>query len=361
MEEPSKKSVWEKTSKQHVLRYAPSGTYYLRAKVGGQIVRESLRTKKFAVAKWQADERLRTLRGLSGGAKKGDDAPTTLGEALEIVHQQIESNPALKSGSRSAYSKAFASFKPGRGGVVPDTPLMRLSVREMELWWKKVGDTYSAARANFLLMLVRRAFKAARKCGVFVADPTEEMKRMKVPRTRLKLPSSSEFFSIVESIRKARPKNRAAADYIEFMAYSGMRPEEISHVEWEHVKEDVILVYGGPEGPKNHEPRQVPITPPMTDLLARMRDGSDCVGRLFGIRRPRASLSNACRRLGLPHQRIYDLRHLFATTCLESGVDVPTFAMWLGHKDGGALAMKTYVQNRTEHTARMAAKVTFGR
>jgi len=35
------------------------------------------------------------------------------------------------------------------------------------------------------------------------------------------------------------------------------------------------------------------------------------------------------------------LRHLFATRCIESGVDIPTVSRWLGHKDGGALAMKS--------------------
>lgn len=35
-----------------------------------------------------------------------------------------------------------------------------------------------------------------------------------------------------------------------------------------------------------------------------------------------------------------NLRHLFATRCIESGVDIPTVLRWLGHKDGGALAMK---------------------
>ena len=48
----------------------------------------------------------------------------------------------------------------------------------------------------------------------------------------------------------------------------------------------------------------------------------------------------------------HDLRHLFATRCIESGVDIPTVARWLGHKDGGALAMKTYGHLRNEHVRR---------
>jgi len=33
---------------------------------------------------------------------------------------------------------------------------------------------------------------------------------------------------------------------------------------------------------------------------------------------------------------------LFAISCIESGVDIPTVSRWPGHKDGGALATKVY-------------------
>jgi site-specific recombinase XerD len=54
------------------------------------------------------------------------------------------------------------------------------------------------------------------------------------------------------------------------------------------------------------------------------------------------------------------LRHLFATRCVESGIDIPTVARWLGHSDGGMLALKIYGHLRREHSQSMAAKVTFG-
>ena len=46
---------------------------------------------------------------------------------------------------------------------------------------------------------------------------------------------------------------------------------------------------------------------------------------------------------------------------IESGVDIPTVSKWLGHSDGGALAMRTYGHLRREHSAAMAQKVTFGK
>jgi hypothetical protein len=40
-------------------------------------------------------------------------------------------------------------------------------------------------------------------------------------------------------------------------------------------------------------------------------------------------------------------------------VDIPTVSRWLGHKDGGALAMKTYGHLRREHSIAQAQRVTF--
>ena len=56
----------------------------------------------------------------------------------------------------------------------------------------------------------------------------------------------------------------------------------------------------------------------------------------------------------------HDFRHFFVTTCIEAGVDIPTVAKWVGHRDGGALLMRTYTHVRDAHSARMAFKVKFG-
>jgi integrase len=71
------------------------------------------------------------------------------------------------------------------------------------------------------------------------------------------------------------------------------------------------------------------------------------------------SLRSACGVVGVPPLTHHDLRHLFATRCIESGVDFPTVSRWLGHSDGGTLAMKTYGHLRDEHSSAQAAKVRF--
>ena len=77
------------------------------------------------------------------------------------------------------------------------------------------------------------------------------------------------------------------------------------------------------------------------------------------IKSAKKCLQTACRRLGYPPFTHHDFRHFFATTCIESGVDIPTVSRWLGHKDGGALAMRVYGHLRQEHSFSMVKRVMF--
>ena len=61
---------------------------------------------------------------------------------------------------------------------------------------------------------------------------------------------------------------------------------------------------------------------------------------------------------GLPHIRFHDLRHTFATTALQNGVDVKTVSSMLGHYDAG-FTLRTYThatrQKQDEAAATMGS------
>src|SRR5438105_11158155 len=84
---------------------------------------------------------------------------------------------------------------------------------------------------------------------------------------------------------------------------------------------------------------------------------SATVMRLFECQN---SMTHAAGKIGMKRITHHDLRHLFATICIESGVDIPTVSRWLGHKDGGALCMKTYGHLRQDHSLAQAQRVNFG-
>jgi integrase len=89
------------------------------------------------------------------------------------------------------------------------------------------------------------------------------------------------------------------------------------------------------------------------------RPGELLDDKVFRVAECQKSLDRAAKKVGADRITHHDLRHLFATRCIESGVDIPTVSRWLGHKDGGALAMKTYGHLRREHSIAQAQRVTF--
>ena len=153
---------------------------------------------------------------------------------------------------------------------------------------------------------------------------------------------------------------------MEFLAYSGLRAfSEAAWVTWSDVdwNRRELVVRGDPtSGTKNSEIRRLPILPDMERLLSSLetrKQDRKPTGPILSINECRGALTRACQRIGIPRITHHDLRHLFATRCIESGVDIPTVSRWLGHQDGGALAMKVYGHLRNQHSQEMAKKVRF--
>ena len=183
----------------------------------------------------------------------------------------------------------------------------------------------------------------------------------------LKLPEGDEFLHLVENVRHAGSRfSHSCAALIQFLAYGGFRISEAKAITWADCdfEKGEITVRGDPEtGTKNWTIRRVPMIPDMVQLLQPMRQArpdEPASQPVMKVRECQKAMDSACKKLGLERITHHDLRHLFATLCIESGVDIPTVSRWLGHKDGGALAMKVYGHLRDQHSVAMAQKVTFG-
>ena len=127
-----------------------------------------------------------------------------------------------------------------------------------------------------------------------------------------------------------------------------------------------IVVRGDPttglKGRRSGEVREVPMILEMYDLVERLRpdrpdDHADSL--VMRVRECQKAMDRAAKVVGMERITHHDLRHLFATRCIESGVDIPTVSRWLGHRDGGALALRTYGHLRDQHSTAMAQQVSF--
>ena len=194
-----------------------------------------------------------------------------------------------------------------------------------------------------------------RQGGMGLKNQAQQLLRVRIKQKELQLPEPSQFHELVGNLRKKSGGwSERIGDLIEFLAYSGLRiRSEALWVTWEDIdwQRKEIIVRGHPEtGTKNSDIRRVPIIADMDNLLKRLQTDPPQTGRILEIARCHEALARACKEIGIPRLTHHDLRHLFATRCIESGVDVPTVARWLGHKDGGSLALRTYGHLRNEHS-----------
>ncbi len=330
------------------------GKIYLRAKVKGKVIRVSLGTSDLRIAKIKRDDRLSGMR-TAALSKVASPAVRTLGDAVAVIAGRILNQPQLEPPTVKYYKQMIAILNE----TLPVTVHGRTwTAGEAAGWWKRVAGKYAWQRANNVLGVAKQVGKLLVESGLRVDDPTAKLKRMKRQEKQLVIPSRAEIEAIVGSIRGQRKTHSIeAANYVAFIAFAGCRHGQAKAFTWEHVHRDWIEFPSGVEGTKGAATRRLPISPPLRALLDSMRP-ENATGPIFKINTPRIALDNACERLQVPHLRIHDLRHFFATYALECGVDVPTVAKWLGHKDGGILVMKTYSHLRDEHSLAQAKKLT---
>jgi integrase len=207
--------------------------------------------------------------------------------------------------------------------------------------------------------------------GLLADNPARSIRKARVGGKSLRLPSAEQFADILGNIESSGAWCAYdAADLVRFLAYSGCRISEAANVKRDDVdlQAGTIRISGDPvHGTKNSESRTIPINPAMHELCARLledrREPRDPKrrgkGYLLKLTECREALANACAKSGVPKIGHHDLRHLFTTRAIEAQIPIPTVARWLGHKDGGALLMRTYSHLLDAHSKAMAQRMTF--
>lgn len=340
---------WQQAA-ENIVKHA-NGTYYLRAKVLGKVIRVSLKTKDLRIAKIKRDDRLTKERAAAVARKP--NSVRTIREALAILRTELVDRPDIEEKTKS-YGKDMIRILTETLPV--DSHGRTWSRHEAAMWWSKVGKKYSASVSNKLLSAAKRLAAIMIAHGVRHDDPTSELKRMRGKTAHRKMPSRADMDAIISHIRNQKKRLcLESSRMVAFMAFSGARHGEAKAFTTEQIQGDRIVL-GSDGNTKGKNFRMVPINGPLRALLEEMTNEIDD-GPLFTIGSPRRALGTACASLDLPKMRIHDLRHFFATWAIESGVDIPTVAKWLGHKDGGALAMKTYGHVRDDHSLEAVKKM----
>jgi integrase len=356
--------TWERTRLQNLIRHK-SGRYYARAFAGGKEVWKSLKTSHFSVAEARLAEFLKEHRERRSNGNGEVSAKMTFGEAAAIHLHNLDDNVRIKPRTRHYWRQRLAALIKSWPGL-NETEVRRIMHTDCKKWASTYAKTASPTNYNNTAALLRHVLNVAIEAGVIYSNPAAGLKRAAIRGKEIALPSIDKFNALIDEMRAGHSRDSInCADFAAGLAFTGCRLGEACEIAWRDVDFDAgeVVVRGDAKtGTKNWELRRVPLIPDARALFERMRNerpGELLDAKVFRVGECQKALDRACKKVGTDRITHHDLRHLFATRCIESGVDIPTVSRWLGHKDGGALAMKTYGHLRREHSIAQAQRVTF--
>jgi integrase len=341
---------------ENLYRLESSGGYYALVKKGGKQFRRSLKTKDRKLA----DRRLKETREQIGCLSLTEDAKLGF-EA--IANRWLESiKHTLADGTIAQREIRIRNLAPFFKG----TSLRSVNPFQCERWAMERGAKLAPQTFVHELETMRNVFKYAQQHGLILSNPATTIKRPKVTFKKAPIPSRQQFVKLVAQIRQSdgradsQRKSKDGADLVEFLAFSGARIGEARAAAWGDVKFEGNMIWI--HGTKSEQSdRLIPMPASLREFLVKLKAESapEPVDRILKTGSAKKCLATACVKLGFLKFSHHDFRHFFATTCIESGVDIPTVSRWLGHSDGGALAMRVYGHLQVEHSLAMGKRVNF--
>jgi integrase len=335
--------LWEATSTQNLIRYQPSGTYFARFKVGGRLIRQSLHTTVYSVAKQRLPDKMREFRSRYESVKAFANGKMTVNDASQAYLTKIDADISLKPGSK-AYYRMLVGFIGRTWPSLFESDVRKISERDCAEWLARYQKHYAPTVINNSIAVLRGIFKEAIDTGARYSNPTAGLERVKVLAKRLELPSREKFLEFVEAVRTCgEPQASEDANLVRLLAYSGMRRGEARHVKWRDVNFDrnELHVRGDPMTfTKNGETRRVPMIPELKQMLQELRaerTNEPADAAIMRVWKCEQSMTLAAEKVGMARITHHDLRHLFATIC-----------------------MRTYGHLRQEHSFEQAQRVSYG-
>jgi integrase len=352
---------WKKVNGVEGLYQNQNGNYYLRVSKPSKTFR-SLNTKQIRVAKTKAKELVLGDQEIGQSTSPGP-ANFTLKELVRLFLKEelMQDTCRVSKPTKVRIRQALSVIK-----------------RNTELWNCEVGNLngkkihrgvdqllkLSNASKNYSVYALKKVLEFGEDRQWVDTSRMGSIKSFKVTPRRIELPNKDQFTQIVNLLEfpngsETKTSRAEVAFTFQFLSFTGMRLGEARNLLWNDVEEDRIIV----RGTKSQSAyRFIPIHHRLATLIRQIKKHRALVfphESVLVCKRIDKAIKKACILLNTPYLRHHDLRHYFATKAVQSGVDMPTIAKWLGHADGGVLAMKVYSNIIDQHSLQASEKLNF--
>ena len=210
-----------------LLQYVSNGNYYGRIRVNGKLIRVSLKTSVWTIAKTKLAE-------LVKNAQENRDKVATpkFSEAVELFKTELASDSTMKPRSKGYRIDCITKLQ----RTWPELWELRLSeitVQACKDWALKLNQEISSQYYNNMIGTLRLVIACGNKAHKEqtkekLENPAMELKRTRVKQKDLQLPEPAHFKMLVQNLRKKSGGwGPRVADLIEFcLLYTSPSPRD---------------------------------------------------------------------------------------------------------------------------------------
>jgi integrase len=299
--------------------------YYLDLRIGGKRFRRSLKTDN----KFEAIDRFREKKENLFIQYK--EKRLTFDDLCQKYLEWAWSSKPASTRREEQRLKKIKEYFAGLGLVY----ISDISPYHVELLRKKLHErNLSRATINRYLQILRGMFYKAIDWELYSGlNPLKKIRFYK-ENSRIKSLTKDEINLITivtkDQISKTpkSPLQKAFADIVLLALNTGMRKGEILNLRWENLKGDEIEVIG-----KGNKARIIPLNKAALDLITKQPRKNDYVFDIPNRHQQdlfRRTVGQIKKRTGI-NFHFHLLRHYFATSLIEKGIDLITVSAILGH------------------------------
>ncbi len=322
--------------------YRRGNSFYINVKANGERFRKSFGSDKRA-----AELALAEIRKQRAVARASDDwsgleqvtKPASTIMFREVAETYTAERRHHKASSIATYNDILQTHLLPEFGKLQ---VRKVSEARIAQFQSKLAAKLSARRTNSIMQLLRSILKTCVRRKLVTDNAADGVDRLKEPQADINPLTKDELSQVLDNI------DPHFVPLFVCLAWTGARPNEMQALRWSDVdfnRKEIHINKGrvrGKEGlPKSASGnRYVPMLPPVDEVLVQLKHGdlANLDGYVFLSKNGQPInkhldrvWTRAIRKAGLRHRPSYQLRHTFASICLQEGVHPGWVAKVLGH------------------------------